>query len=112
MYHTVRELYNKRFENNDDEHKKLLDVKKNKYNKKLNLKNLKIEDYDGWFIEEELGDMPLLESDEKEVKQGKGLKTVTPNKLLTRLSISLAQVKAGNNSCISIIKSPKKFTTN
>ena len=40
--------------------------------------------------------MPALERDE--VKEGKGLKILTPNKLLTRLSILLAQIKAGNNS--------------
>ena len=39
-----------------------------------------------------------LEGDE-EVKEGKGLKILTPNKLLTRLPILLAQRKAGNNSC-------------
>ena len=42
--------------------------------------------------------MPVLESDEKEVKEGKELKILTPQKLLTRLSILLVQVKAGNNS--------------
>ena len=36
--------------------------------------------------------MPPLEGDE-EVKEGKGLKIWTPNKLLTRLSILLAQIK-------------------
>ena len=36
------------------------------------------------------------ESDE-EVKEGKGLKVLTPNKLLTR-PILLEQIKAGNNS--------------
>ena len=54
-----------------------------------------------------------------------GLKILTPKKLLTRLPILLAQIKAGKNSykikmksgkycilSISIIKSPKKFTTN
>ena len=41
--------------------------------------------------------MPALEDDE-EVKEGKGLKFFTPNKLLTRLPILLAQTKAGNNS--------------
>ena len=41
--------------------------------------------------------MPALESDE-EVKEGKGLKILTPYKLLTRLLILLAQIKAGNNS--------------
>ena len=38
--------------------------------------------------------MPRLESK----KEGKGLKILTPNKLLTRLPILLAQIKAGNNS--------------
>ena len=42
--------------------------------------------------------MPLLEGDEG-VTEGKGLKILTPNKLLTRLPILLAQIKAGNNSC-------------
>ena len=41
--------------------------------------------------------MPPLEGDE-EVKKGKRLKIPTPNKLLTRLPILLAQIKAGNNS--------------
>ena len=31
-------------------------------------------------------------------EQGQGLKTLTPNQMLSRLSISLAQLKAGNNS--------------
>ena len=42
--------------------------------------------------------MPPLEGDPEEVKEGKGLKILTPNKLLTRFSVLLAQVKAGNNS--------------
>ena len=41
--------------------------------------------------------MPQLDGDE-EVKEGIGLKILTPNKLLTRLPILLAQIKAGNNS--------------
>ena len=40
----------------------------------------------------DLSNMPALEVDE-EVKEGKGLKILTPNTLLTRLSILLAQVK-------------------
>ena len=36
--------------------------------------------------------------DEEEVKEGQGLSILTPNKLLTRLPISLAQIKAGKNS--------------
>ena len=31
-------------------------------------------------------------------QQGKGLKILTPNQMLSRLPISLAQLKAGNNS--------------
>ena len=42
--------------------------------------------------------MPPLEGNEEEVKEGKGLKVLTPNKLWTRLPILLAQIKAGNNS--------------
>ena len=46
----------------------------------------------------DLSDLPPLEGDKK-VKEGKGLKILTPNKLFTRLPILLAQIKAGNNSC-------------
>ena len=69
-------------------------------------------------------DMPSQEADEEEVREGKAIKILTPNKLLTRLSILLEQIKAGDNSyklkmtsdkycifCISILKSPKIFTT-
>ena len=45
--------------------------------------------------------MPELESEESAVErrnQGKGLKILTPNQMLSRLPISLAQLKAGNNS--------------
>ena len=68
--------------------------------------------YDVWFESEESPDktktnkksthlppMPPLEKDQEEVKEGKGLKILTPNKLLTRLPILLAQIKAGNNQC-------------
>ena len=47
--------------------------------------------------DKEESDMSPLEGDE-EVKEGKGLKILTPNKLLTRLPILLAQIIAGNNS--------------
>ena len=42
--------------------------------------------------------MPLLEGDEEKVTEGKGLKILTSNKLLTRNPVLLAQIKAGNNS--------------
>ena len=47
-------------------------------------------------------DMPELESDEyvaeRRNKSGEGLKILTPNQILSRLPITLAQLKAGNNS--------------
>ena len=42
--------------------------------------------------------MPPLEGDKKELKEKKGLKILTPNKLLTNLLVLFAQIKAGNNS--------------
>ena len=46
--------------------------------------------------------MPELESQESDAErknqQGEGLKILTPNQMLSRLPISLAQLKAGNNS--------------
>ena len=47
-------------------------------------------------------DMPELKSEEfaaqRREDEGKGLKTLTPEEMLSRLLISLAQLKAGNNS--------------
>ena len=67
--------------------------------------------YDVWFQSEESPDttktdekstdlkpMPLLEGDEEEIKEGKGLKILTSNKLLSILPLLLTQRKAGNNS--------------
>ena len=34
----------------------------------------------------------------KQNQEGKGLKILTPNQMLSRLPITLAQLKAGNNS--------------
>ena len=45
-----------------------------------------------------LSSVPLSEVDEEEVIEGIGLKTLTPNKLLTRLPALLTQIKVGNNS--------------
>ena len=46
--------------------------------------------------------MPELESEESAAQRrnqtGQGLKILTPNQMLSRLPISFAQVKAGNNS--------------
>ena len=35
---------------------------------------------------------------EKKNQQGQGFKTLTPNQMLSKLPITLAQLKAGNNS--------------
>ena len=48
--------------------------------------------------DEDLCDMSRLEGDEKEIKEGKRLKLLTPTKLLTRLPILLASITTGNNS--------------
>ena len=41
----------------------------------------------------------ILDFDKKiQKKSGKGLKILTPNQMLSRLPITLAQLKAGNNS--------------
>ena len=46
--------------------------------------------------------MPKLESEESAAErrnqQGEGVKILTPNQMLSRLPISLAQLEAGNNS--------------
>ena len=47
---------------------------------------------------DEFIDMQPLENDEEKVKEEKELKILTPNKLLRRLPMLLAQIKAGNNS--------------
>ena len=47
-------------------------------------------------------DMPDLESEESAAQrrnqQGQGLKILTPDQILSRLPISLAQLESGNNS--------------
>ena len=47
-------------------------------------------------------DMPELESEESAAErrnqQGQGLKILTPDQMLSRLPITLAQLKAGNSS--------------
>ena len=52
--------------------------------------------------EETPRDMPDLESEESSAQRrkqnGKGLKIVTPEQMISRLPTSLAQLKAGNNS--------------
>ena len=40
----------------------------------------------------------ILEAKRLARQEGEGLKILTPNRILTRLPIALAQIKAGNNS--------------
>ena len=40
----------------------------------------------------------MPDSENEESQQGQGLKILTPNQMLSRLPISLAQLKEGNNS--------------
>ena len=54
-----------------------------------------IEDDDVQIVD--LSDNTPLESEE-EVKEGKALKILIPNKLIIRILVLLAQIKAGNNS--------------
>ena len=83
--------------------KALSNVKKRKLGNKYDSINLflKAYNYYVWFESEELSD--TTETDEKSTDLPpmpplKGLKILTPNKLVTRLPILLAQTKAGNNS--------------
>ena len=48
-----------------------------------------------------------LEGDE-ETKEGKGLKILTSNKLLTRLPVLIAKIKAGN---LNKLKKPNQTNT-
>ena len=52
----------------------------------------------------DLSDMPPLEGDKEEVKEGTGLKILTSNKFLTRLQILLVQARNNSNKLKSEIK--------
>ena len=66
------------------------------------LKELIKPDYEKTDEQPDTTNMPELESEEsaqqRRNQQGKGLKILTPSQILSRLPISLAQLKAGNNS--------------
>ena len=40
----------------------------------------------------------ILEAERQAKRDGEGLKILTPNQMIKRLPIALAQIKAGNNS--------------
>ena len=104
MFDTALELYNK-----------LLNIYKTQYDKPTKAKKKRIK-IDLYLDEDNLPPITALEGDEevkldpeetiaeiiqlkkKKKNTGTGLETFTPNKLLTRLPILLAQIKAGKNS--------------
>ena len=125
MYKNVARLYNTLTVIYFKEYNYITDEEKVEMDKKYDPNNLFIKDikYDKWYkiyeeriksqpVEtiaervklrrqkedgEDLSNMPPLAGNEEEVKGEKGLKNLTPNKLLTRLP-TLAQIKAGNHS--------------
>ena len=134
MRDKTSKLYNEFLGIYFDEYNYLPDAKRTNMGLKYDPTNLILDayNYDKWYTEEseystakndeeKLDDLPPLE-DYKEVKERRGLKILTTNKLLTRLSVLLAQIKTGYNSnklknkirqivhfCINIIKSQKQF---
>ena len=134
MRDKTSKLYNEFLGIYFDEYNYLPDAKRTNTGLKYDPTNLILDayNYDKWYTEEseystakndeeKLDDLPPLE-DYKEVKERRGLKILTTNKLLTRLSVLLAQIKTGYNSnklknkirqivyfCINIIKSQKQF---
>ena len=134
MRDKTSKLYNEFLGIYFDEYNYLPDAKRTNTGLKYDPTNLILDayNYDKWYTEEseystakndeeKLDDLPPLE-DYKEVKERRELKILTTNKLLTRLSVLLAQIKTGYNSnklknkirqivyfCINIIKSQKQF---
>ena len=113
MYKIVAKLYNPLLSIYFKEYTNIIDEKKKRLIKYLILVIYFLKVYDKWYEiykeesksqlketiaervklrrqkadGEDLSDMPPLEGDKEEVKEGKGLKLLTPNKLLTRLPI-------------------------
>ena len=88
-----------------DECSILSDAKRCKIDSKYDPANLTLDEYyySEWYNNKSVDkkgsdDLRPLEGGEEEVKKEKGLKILTPKKLLTRLPILLAQIKAGKNS--------------
>ena len=94
MYNTSAELYSTYLRIYFGQHMAFPDASKKELGDKCNPINLFLDiyNYDDWFENEEFGMLPL-ECDEEKVKEEKGLKILTPNKLVTRLSILLARNK-------------------
>ena len=99
LYNTSSELYSTYLGIYFGQHMAFPDASKKELGDKCNPINLFLDiyNYDDWFENEEFGMLPL-KCDEEKVKEEKGLKILTPNKLVTRLSILLARNKVWNNS--------------
>ena len=107
VYDKASELYNNCLGIYYHKYYELSDDKRKTIESKYDPKDLFL-DYSMWSENEEkatdkeevehLPPMPPLEGDKEEVKEGKGLRFLTQNKLLTRLPILLPQIKAGNSS--------------
>ena len=116
MYDTASELYDKFLDNYVDSYYDLEKRKRRVRLYKFKIINFKHKGYDYRKMYNEISDddfndshdckkeefiaisdMPPLEDDEEEVKEGKALKILAPNNLLNKLSVILPQTKAGKN---------------
>ena len=117
VYNTALRLYNECLRIYFDEYNSITDAEKKEIDKKYDSTNLFLKeyDYDKWYEDlnykkeesdnstlkdkEKIDDIPPMPpGDEEEVKERKGLKVLTQNKLLTRFPVLLVQIKVINNS--------------
>ena len=96
MFAKAFELYDKLLNIYKTQYDKLTKAQKKIIKVKNIPKNLTIDLYLHGH-DDDLPQIPQLEGDEEELNEGKALKVLTPKKLLTRLLILLAQIKAENN---------------
>ena len=94
MSDAASKLFNQHMGKLEDEHNKLLDVKKKKIHYGYNVEDLFIKDFNNedWFVLPLFGDEKVAlmlppEGDKEEVKEGNGLKVLTPDELLTRFPV-------------------------
>ena len=111
MYDNASNIYNSLLAYYEQKYNGFLDKTKKSKCSKHNFSCLFLNNYEyGNYIDEKkLDKLPQLKGDEekhhslpstslsKGEKEAKGLKILTPNKLLTKLLILLAKIKAGNN---------------
>ena len=100
-FSTPTDLAKKLFETKDKKkNSELVEEIKNRWsNLKDGVKKMSKEEIKNEKPDDILGIVNEIFDFNKEIqKQGSGLKILTPNQMLSRLPISLAQLKAGNNS--------------